>query len=212
MTAQHVFLDAEFVPIDGGPMLVSIGFVSDDMKEFYAERSEAELADAPWEQVGELVRSQVRSQLGARGVASGTMPEIAGQLVVWLKGLCADSIEVVYDYSADYGFIEELQQQAASSVWSRLVPIHVGYLLEDVDGAEAADAEWVRSASNEGCIGTTRWQMPGRFAHAFTLCTVDRPMAAQKMRMTMGEPTALSGACKAGAEQYWSGYEAMARS
>lgn len=150
MTAQHVFLDAEFVPIDGGPMLVSIGFVSDDMKEFYAERSEAELADAPWEQVGELVRSQVRSQLGARGVASGTMPEIAGQLVVWLKGLCADSIEVVYDYSADYGFIEELQQQAASSVWSRLVPIHVGYLLEDVDGAEAADAEWVRIGVERG--------------------------------------------------------------
>lgn len=150
MTDQHVFLDTEFVPIDGGPMLISIGIVSDDLKEFYAERTSADLADAPWELVGELVRSQARSRLGARGVTSGTMPEIAGQLAAWLLGLDADSVQVVYDYSADYGFVEELQKQVASSVWSRLAPVHVGYLLEGADGAEAADGEWARIGVERG--------------------------------------------------------------
>ncbi len=118
--------------------------------EFYAERSEAELADAPWELVGELVRSQVRSQLGVRGVTSGTTPDIARQLAAWLQGLGAESIQVVYDYGADFGFVEELQKHVAASVWSMLVPIHVGYLLEDVDGAEAADAEWARIGVERG--------------------------------------------------------------
>ena len=150
MTARYVFLDTEFVPIDDGSVLISIGIVSDDEREFYAERASADLVDAPWELIGEPVRSQVRSQLGVRGVTLGTMSEIAWQLAAWLQGLNADSLQVVYDYSADFGFVEALQQQVASPAWSKLVPIHVGYLLEDADGAKAADAEWARIGVERG--------------------------------------------------------------
>lgn len=83
------------------------------------------------------------SPLGRRQILLGSLPR---GCKVW----GAESIQVVYDYGADFGFVEELQKHVAASVWSMLVPIHVGYLLEDVDGAEAADAEWARIGVERG--------------------------------------------------------------
>lgn len=150
VTNLQVFLDTEFVASEGDPILVSIGIAADNSREFYAERSMAELGEIPEELLSDFIRREVLPQLGAQGVTSGSLREIAGLLSSWLLSLNADVVEVIYDYSADFELVEQLQALSDSLAWSRLVPVHVGYLLEDTDGVTAADKEWTRLGAETG--------------------------------------------------------------
>jgi hypothetical protein len=138
-----VFLDTEF--IDGpSPVLLSLGMVYKD-KEFYVELD----LDGPCTSIdtmNDFLVNHVLSKWGAIPGASAGRDVMAGKAALWLERLSLDVVPVVYDYSTDFGLLENLISVLSSPLRIRLEPIHVGYLLEDLDGEAAADAAWMASA------------------------------------------------------------------
>lgn len=135
----RVFLDTEFADnAQKTAVLLSIALLSSTGEELYLELPASELAKLPKRSLNQFVRKVVLPQFCL--VADGAVPrtEMADRLFMWLARLGAAEVEVVYDYSGDFGFIEQLQQETKVQPIPALRPAHVAYLLEDLAGRDAA--------------------------------------------------------------------------
>lgn len=147
-TAARAFLDTEFTANDAEVTFVSVGLVTDSGEEFYAEMPTAEVETLLTKHPGDFVRREVLPQFGVvPGVPWHELPE---RFASWVAGLGATTIEVIYDFSADYLLVEQTLARLAKRPSATLVPIHVGYLLEDQDGEKAASLCWDAVASFKG--------------------------------------------------------------
>lgn len=142
-----LFLDTEFVQIKSGHALLSLALVSDEC-EFYAEVQHGGRLTAA--KRSSFHREHVLPQLSMVSDAIlGDESEIALCAHDWLKGLHCDPIEVAYDYSVDFTLLEGVLSliEAHSPT---LVPVHVGYLLEDAAGEAAAASTWTALKISRG--------------------------------------------------------------
>ncbi len=90
-----VFLDTEFTKL-ARPDLISIALVSDDGREFYAERT-----DYYPEDCSDFVRENVRPLLGRVPDAACSRPELTDRVREWFRQL-PERATVVYDYEWDW--------------------------------------------------------------------------------------------------------------
>lgn len=91
---MRLFLDTEFTDfID--PEMISIGIVSEDGREFYAECN-----DFDRRKCSDFVKMAVLPLLGMEPAIVGTEEEIGVLLRAWLKQF--DQIQVCVDYSVDF--------------------------------------------------------------------------------------------------------------
>ncbi|MDQ1835203.1 hypothetical protein [Massilia scottii] len=89
-----IFIDTEFtdfIQID----LISIALVSDDGREFYAERTDYRREDC-----NDFVRAAVVPMLGRIAGAACTRTELTKRLRAWFEAL-PEPATLVYDYSTD---------------------------------------------------------------------------------------------------------------
>lgn len=97
---MRLFVDTEFTDfIDCG--LISIGIVSEDEREFYAERSDVDLS-----RCGDFARAAVLPQLGREPAIVGTEQDISAALQQWLVQF--DQVEVCFDYPTDFEWFSYL--------------------------------------------------------------------------------------------------------
>lgn len=146
-----LFLDAEFHRQPGGQLdLISLALAGEvgDSLDWYAESTPDELRTLPGIEGNAFVQAEVLPQLGR--VPGRALPrlDMAADLAAWLDALGKPprQIHIQYDYSADYELLEQLLASAPALPRCELLPVHVGYLLEDPDGEAAAQASWRVSA------------------------------------------------------------------
>lgn len=96
----RVFLDTEFTDFEDCE-LISIGVVSEDGREFYAERTDYDLSKC-----NDFVRETVLPLLGQEPAFVGTLKEIGSKLQLWLGQF--DQVEICVDYSKDYELFGDL--------------------------------------------------------------------------------------------------------
>lgn len=144
-----LFLDTEFCESSRGPTRLSLGMVSND-QEFYAELSVEELTRIPRRRLTDFLQMEVLSQFGCLPASAVSTQVMASKAVAWLNGLDISKVEVAYDFSVDFTLPEQLLALAPKPLNTTLVPTHVGYLLEDPDGLEAASACWDGLAATRG--------------------------------------------------------------
>ncbi len=92
---------------------------------------------------------------------------MAQAAIRWLASQDGGALEVAYDYSMDFSLLERLLTGLDKTALSRLVPVHVGYLLDDPLGLEAAVTSW---SATEKLRGLRRhhaladaWALKARF-------------------------------------------------
>lgn len=135
---MQLFLDTEFIPMgDELPVLLSVGLCAADGREFYAEH------DVCIESCGnEFVAAEVLPQL-RKGVGMRGSPSVIGNaLVCWLGQFAGQPLEVCYDFHVDRELFEWLLLYATPPTAIKFEAVHLGYLLEDMDGVQAAEACW----------------------------------------------------------------------
>lgn len=112
MTAQKAFLDTEFTDfIDC--QLISIGIVTEDGREFYAERT-----DYNQSACGSFVRAAVLPQLGTEPAVVGTAEQVKEALLSWLGQL--GPVEIYVDYQTDWDLFLDLCTELPPSVTGKL--------------------------------------------------------------------------------------------
>lgn len=139
--ANTVFLDTEFTTLEvhRTPWLLSIGMVTQDGREFYVEL-DTSLDRSYRTRCTQWVRGHVLTQF--RRFPGKTMSAIkmAEATAAWLEELGKEGpIEICYDYSWDFSFLESALEKAGN-VTCHIEPTIIGYLLEDQDGIDASDA------------------------------------------------------------------------
>lgn len=137
---MRAFLDTEFVHSPDGPQFISAAFITDDGRSLYSEATVAEVQAMLKRQPSDFVRTEVLPQFGrVNGVPWSELPERFSE---WLGSLGVETLEVVYDYSADYTLVEQLVARLKVPPVVKLEAIHVGYLLGDEAGCQAAESTW----------------------------------------------------------------------
>lgn len=137
---MKVFIDSEFIQTPTGFIFLSLGIVSDAGHQLYSECALVDALALLTQHDNDFVRLHVLPQFNhLDGVAWASLPD---QLLAWLDQLGTDEVEVIYDYSGDYLFIEQLLQRMGRRPRARLIPSNVSYLLDDVDGKKAAASCW----------------------------------------------------------------------
>lgn len=130
---------------NGEATLLSIGLCRAHGEESYAEH------DVDVDPVANtFVAAHVLPQLGHGLALRVSLPEIGAALASWLHQFEGDRIEVCYDYHYDREALEELPHMAARDRSIRYEQVHVGYLLEDANGIEAAEQCWQRLELERG--------------------------------------------------------------
>lgn len=147
----RLFLDTEFTSFQH-PEGLSIGIVTEGGGEFYAE---VNLRTRPGGQLlkrcGSFVRDEVVPQFRRRPHAITESRAIGARLADWLIKLKASEFEVVYDYATDYELFERwLKTAPAAHKVARLVPVHVGYLLDQEEALQAQEDSWSASEAADG--------------------------------------------------------------
>ena len=144
--AMKVFIDAELTSLKA-PDLLSIGLVADDGRECYVELA------AGRRHVNAFVLERVVPQLGLMPVRAATRQELGRRVGEWLLALGQPSIDVVYDYHADFEWLEDALRSAGlrARLSGVLVPHKVGYLARQAHSDEAMDSSWTAS-SHANCI------------------------------------------------------------
>src|SRR6218665_788991 len=148
---RMLFLDTEFRCAADDGELLSIGIVGDSC-EFYAELDEDGVASVlRGHRRNRFLQQAVLPQFGRVPGARHTLDGMAQAAARWLASRDGDALKVAYDYSMDFSLLERLLANSYGSVLARLVPVHVGYLLDDPLGKEAAVASWsaTRSATDK---------------------------------------------------------------
>ena len=94
---MYLFLDTEFVPAAEGkpPQLLSIGLVTLDGHEFYAE-----LPRPGDQQLSQFIEEHVLTQFGKEGVTATSMTQLACALARWLSSRGCGALQVCYDCCA----------------------------------------------------------------------------------------------------------------
>lgn len=147
---EMLFLDTEFCASKRGAELLSIGIVGTDT-EFYAELDAASMSRlARRVKMSRFLGQTVLPQFGHLTGVQHSLEEIAFATASWLRSRSGDAIEVVYDYSEDFTLLERLLEISDPPLLTRLVPVHVGYLLEDPSGEAAAMASWLATGRDRG--------------------------------------------------------------
>lgn len=133
-----VFIDCEFHNLVA-PRLMSIGLVSTDGRELYAELANP----LQWPRTSEFVKDTVALQFGRVPHQEATCAAIGRRVGDWLTALdprsAHDPLPVAYDHHADLDLLEHALREAG--MWQQweglLLPTHVGYLigLPEVDAA-----------------------------------------------------------------------------
>lgn len=98
-----VFVDAEFtdfIQID----LIAIALVTEDSREFYAERNDYRREDC-----NDLVRANVLPLLGRVEDANCTAQELTLRLHAWFASL-GQSVTLVFDYASDWTLLADALQ------------------------------------------------------------------------------------------------------
>lgn len=114
-----IFIDTEFTDFVG-PVLISIALVSEDGREFYAERT-----DYPKNECSQFVCETVLSLLGQVPGAACNRTELACRLRAWFEAL-PESATVVYDFELDWilmvdAFLGPNYSQPPGNVGEKLV-------------------------------------------------------------------------------------------
>lgn len=144
----QLFLDTEFCGRPENPTLLSIGLVGNG-EELYMELPPAEVSKLPRKAVNEFVRTVVLPQFCLVPRACVPRADMPNRLVSWLNGQAA-AVEVVYDFSGDFAFLEKLLAEATVRLAPAIQPCHVGYSNEDPVGCEAEQATWARLLRERG--------------------------------------------------------------
>ncbi|TDP72987.1 3'-5' exoribonuclease [Roseateles toxinivorans] len=139
---MHLFLDTEFTDLLHCELL-SIGIVTEDGQEFYAERSDADLA-----QCSDFCRVAVLPLLGSEQAAICTEAELSTRLKAWLaKFEHAGQVLVSVDHPTDWELFT--------------------YLARDEDTLKVPD--WIRGQSIRSSIDPRDieeyWRLNGRRDH-----------------------------------------------
>lgn len=87
---MHVFFDTEFTSLSAGSKLISVGFVAQDGREFYAELAEGWSA----EECSDFVRQEVLPNL--EGLQTMSLIDLRHALKSWLLSL-SSTVELVTD-------------------------------------------------------------------------------------------------------------------
>lgn len=162
------FLDTEFTDLLA-PQLLSIGLVTLDGREHYAELDLATTAgQARVRACSEFVRfGGVLDLWGQVPGAAGTEWEIGRRTGEWLLALASESkarVEIAYDYSTDFELLEYAVRDAG--LWDRVravvLPVNVAGLTGTIDGELAAEACYVE-------LGTRRLRRHHALADALAL-------------------------------------------
>lgn len=111
---RRVFIDTEFTNLID-LHLISIGLVSEEGEEFYAE-----VEDYPFDACNDFVREFVLPQLGKAPGVVKTGEDLSTSLLTWLVDVRASSeaIIVSYDYFGDWSLLAEALGTTPS--WLRL--------------------------------------------------------------------------------------------
>jgi len=138
----RLFVDTEFTDLLNCELL-SIGIVSENGREFYAERTDVDIALC-----SDFVRVAVLPQLGRHPELRGTEAEIAARLTAWLAQFEANRpLLVSVDHPTD---------------WELFC-----YLVRDAETLTMPD--WIKGQSIRGAIDPRQieayWQIHGRQAH-----------------------------------------------
>jgi hypothetical protein len=141
-----VFLDAEFTDLLN-PELLSLGLVTLDGREFYAELDlTTDAGKARVKVSSDFVRyGGVLDFWGLVPGATGTEWEMGRRTGEWLLGLGAESgtrIEIAFDYGMDYELMEYAIRDAG--LWDQVrdvvLPVNVNPITGTIDGELAAEA------------------------------------------------------------------------
>lgn len=160
-----VFLDTEFTDLLR-PQLLSLGLVSMDGRELYAELDLAtETGKARVKSSTDFVRyGDVLTQWGLVSGATGTEWEMGRRAGEWLLGLAAhdtSKVEVAFDSSTDYELLEAAIRE--SGLWDQVrevvLPVNVNSITGTITGELAAE-ECFRELGKRGSRGLKRHQTP----------------------------------------------------
>ncbi len=136
--ANTVFIDTEFTTLElhKDPWLLSIGIVTGDGREFYAE-IDTIIDKAYHQRSTDWVRGHVLTQFGKFPGRTLSPARLAIEVAEWLEELGKEGpILAFYDYSWDFDFLESALEKAGG-VTCHVEPIHIRYLLDDDTGIEA---------------------------------------------------------------------------
>lgn len=124
---MRLFLDTEFTDFIDCE-LISVGIVSEDGREFYAERN-----DFDQSKCSDFVKEAVLPLLGKEPAIVGTEDEIGVQLRAWLKQF--NEIEVCVDYTVDFELFSYLVRDPVSlefprsyrgrNIWSEISEVNI---------------------------------------------------------------------------------------
>jgi hypothetical protein len=147
-----VFLDTEFTNLLR-PELLSIGMVTLDGHEFYAELDlKCEAGQRRVKAASDFVRGRdVLGQWGAVPDAACSNLELGSRCARWLFGIAArdrtasvPSVEIAFDYSTDYELLEFALRDAGH--WDRahelVRPANIARLVATIEGELAAESRF----------------------------------------------------------------------
>lgn len=98
---MQIFLDTEFTNFEDCD-LISVGLVTTDGREFYAERNDFDRSKC-----SEFVREIVLPKLSTSPAVCGNKTEIGEAMLAWLLQI-QDPIEVCSDHSIDWALFRKL--------------------------------------------------------------------------------------------------------
>jgi hypothetical protein len=122
---MKLFLDTEFtdfIDID----LISIGIVSEDGREFYAERTDYDVSAC-----SPFVRVAVLPQLNQGEVLQGGKAEIGKRLCEWLNEF--SSIEICTDYFGDWELLLDLLDAQGSRLTTTIAYLNIAKHIDTRD-------------------------------------------------------------------------------
>jgi hypothetical protein len=135
-----VFVDGEFTDLQK-PQLINLGLVTLDSDEFYVE---LDLASDIGLASKEFVRDQLLEHWSLVPGAACAMGCRAGE---WRLGLAQESrttIDVAFDYPADFELLERAVRDSGLGLWRRVGevvrPVNIGLLLACFEADQAAKA------------------------------------------------------------------------
>ena len=137
---MRIFLDTEFLQASQGPLFLSAAFLTDVGDVLYSEMPLAEARDLLARHPNQFVLEHVLPQFSIK--QGEPWAELPARLAAWLDSLGVQEADVVYDYSGDYLFVEQLIERMDTLPAVCLHPTHVGYLAEDVDWKLEAPTFW----------------------------------------------------------------------
>lgn len=142
-----IFIDCEFTGFTK-PELLSIGLVTLDGQELYLEIA----GSSPFTWASTFVLDTVRPQFGLMPRAVNTREQMGEIMGAWLLGLNKSTVDIVYDYHADFDLLEQSLQCAG--MWNQLKgmlqPTHVGYMLGHPVVEAAMHKSWLDSFAANG--------------------------------------------------------------